>query len=976
MFNSEKLMKAMRGVIKAVDVRGPEEEASAVAATEGQQEAEDTQEAESAQEAENTEEAERVPVASERDEFSVQSALDTPGFDEFLSQSQKAETLDMGDAEKIAELHATFERIPSVSEGIQDFLNTNEDFQSLGIDFKKGDFPDKFKEHISQMAHQSPEALADLSNIITEYTQTNEAVAEAEHGLEDEYGNILSAGQLTEKLYELHGRKAILSEAHEVSGFFARRFAGLNAAIENFLFKNCRSEALTHYRSKHDALLVVRESYNIDINPAAIEAAIEDTEQEIEIMANKVRVAEGLEKVRAETKAKIATDTQFISQVLLVNKDLQQLAWKQVETSIIRSVSDPDKAFEYIEQVRNSNVLRSIDAGRVDAQTTEWTRVIQEKVERTVSAEIEKALAHAKLGSNAFQNLQKSLSQFTETDRIGTKEGVEARTFVIGTLRSIAEKNKTTPQGRAKNILIQALIHSLSDTGTPEDAVAAAEAEDPELVAKLRLMEYSATAKVTETPVTTPPAPAAAERSVPLASAEAASGAPTTPPATPQATTSSDIPAEVVNQATETPATNNREQIVDVEASTVIDELVSFNEAQRLGGLPAVMEVIHEHELVADEVMQSSEFRTICTEILDGTWYNGQRPDDNFDTSVRHFTELMREFPPEVYEEIITSEAYIDAVTVELTTHVDGSPRWTEQIFGFQGIQQFPPQVREALITNEKFLDTVVESLLITRHSWDFNLMALCLTDIPIDFRDSVFNTPKFVQILSDFIGGSYRIKREGETVDDGIKKLSKILGARVLKNPQVQAAIAAARPAPARRDTTQQSAPAAAAPAVPTGSDAVARTNEQTERPVTSDEIVLRRNPAGTSAVGRSRRITRRDRILDDAIDIEATPVPETGTLPGTTLSIEENSQLGSNAPEQVNESVPAAEAETTQANERRPRSRGPRMRIPPTQEFSSLENMIEGKPMTPEESKRFDAQRRQKNREWQGEPQKPNDK
>jgi hypothetical protein len=849
---------------------------------------------------------------------SIEEALNTPGFAEFIANAEGSDEIDMGDSQKIAEMYDAFTDMNVATSSIQEFLETNEAFRELGVDFGQGALPRAIAEHIQDMAYEQPEMLAQLANTFTEHKEINDAIATAEHSLLDLQGNVESSESLQATLDELRGRHGILNDAHKVSGFFARKVAGIKALYEQFAFGHSVEddkawlashegepggghtraglEAFVEERSTarqlNDARLIVRDYYNIEIEPGAIKAEIAEVERSIQAIEGRLAVSGALEQLKEQHRDNLDILSTLINHTISTNKGLQELAWKQLEARMVGLARNPDAAFDYIEKVRSGAAALMFDPEHVEKQTAEWTNAIQTSVETAVTNAIEKAFRDASLGSNAFNNLERSLSSFIENARVGQKEGVDAQAFVMETLKSLIDKNKDNPKLRAKNILLQALVSKLSSR------VEAAEIDElPEII-----------------PLTPTPAPAEAAEAVEAPAA--ATG------------------EEAVPEATE--------QAMSPEAETLLSEILNFSDRDKLGGLPRIMDEINkpENRTIAQEAMRSDQFIDICIKILSGKWMAGIKKSPNEDVSVRRFTQLMNEFPSETSDAVLYSTDYLMAVTKELTEkNRIGDLKRASEIFDFHGIGQFPPSVRDMLRKDERFLDIAVESLRITEYNWDCKLMKLCLDDIPEDFRDEVFNRPKFVQIFSDFLEGSYRSNKD-EDMAEGLRSLAPILGEKFMKNKEIVKIMGVAQKAsPKAKETpkTEEPPKIKKMPAEP--AEAPRQERQSKPAPESTGAIDVEVVDAGPAASTEKKAPRNRGPIID---------VVEEPTSAQPRIAIEENSArtldaveaaTASPAPQQP-ESQPSPSKEA--APERAPRPRRPR-RIGVTEEFNTLEEMID---------------------------------
>jgi DNA-directed RNA polymerase subunit F len=122
----------------------------------------------------------------------------------------------------------------------------------------------------------------------------------------------------------------------------------------------------------------------------------------------------------------------------------------------IKALDQAQKRFESLKSVTGStetgvNPLGGIDEGVFQEQ-------VDASLEKKASEEIMEKVLQVSMGTNAFTRLEKALEPFLKREKIGSKEGDEARDFIARTLKEAADNLSDANEDRAKKLMISRLL--------------------------------------------------------------------------------------------------------------------------------------------------------------------------------------------------------------------------------------------------------------------------------------------------------------------------------------------------------------------------------------------------------------------------------------------------------------------------------------------------------------------------------------
>ncbi len=413
--------------------------------------------------------------------FDSVAAFNTEGFAEFLAEYDDAENFDPASEGGLLETRFNaFKNTKEAARGLSDVFARELDQQGLGIRFEDEMLAKHIGERVEGLAHENPGKVNEIFEQVTEFNQLLEEIEAAE----EEIAKYESKGDLESALEELNKKKEILEKAADTTGMLGGLVTKLAAAYEGFAFKDSVEfaenwlannegdspvesrkdiEAFVAERSsaraKHDARLALK-GYSIKPKAENVEAALEQTEKEIALTTQKI---EALDKL--EEKGKLATKrfTEIREALLMgvgTNKALKEVAMEKAIDRLDDLLnSNPDEAQLYFEKMKQVSESNGLGIDYFNGKAEEAQKEVEKRIDARLAEDMKKAIEKSQFGSKAYDNMTKSLEVFVKKNKIGTKEGDAARTFVFDTLKSIAKV--ISPNDKARGLLLRFMIVKL-----------------------------------------------------------------------------------------------------------------------------------------------------------------------------------------------------------------------------------------------------------------------------------------------------------------------------------------------------------------------------------------------------------------------------------------------------------------------------------------------------------------------------------
>ncbi|MFA6339246.1 MAG: hypothetical protein WCW87_04310 [Candidatus Paceibacterota bacterium] len=365
---------------------------------------------------------------------SREEAFSTIGFADFLARYEDAESATK-DSDKVRERFAIFESQKKVAEGLQ-VLYRGDIKERGGVELSHGEL-EFIKKSILEKAIRSPEDLRIISEQLENYQKNNEAIARLEEevgGLYDEEKVADTIEKKKEKLYQL---KMSYGSFLWIRSCFSR------SAREDLKARRSTEERIEELESIVDQ---VKDLENVADQIMDLEIA--------DLETNK--------KEAASIRKELVGDVESI-------KLLDDLAKKNVKEQLAdfmyRRNGEPtnlqklEEAQAFFEKLQEIDATRSDNPYLKDVNIEIYQNHLNTLIEAAVQTEIKKAIESIRRRGVTLSDIEEKLEPFISKNKLGTKEGDEARQFII---KAITEVASGLDPKDSKRMLISYIIERLN----------------------------------------------------------------------------------------------------------------------------------------------------------------------------------------------------------------------------------------------------------------------------------------------------------------------------------------------------------------------------------------------------------------------------------------------------------------------------------------------------------------------------------
>lgn len=433
---------------------------------------------------------EDLPAGGERREaheaiegFDAEEAMNDREFVEFLAQFDDAETFDVDDLEQLKVRFDAFSNVHETSAKLPVFLRTEIQSQGIGMDFDSV-LEEQIGARMEQIAHEDPEKLNEIADAMEEFEGLYEEIKRSEERVAGFY----KKGDLEDAIEELYKKKETLMKAAETEEFltgagFASRAVALyerfafGFSVEHakeWLANNEGSPTVTTReemeafvaersaaRERHEARIAVQRDYSIEPDRKAIEKALSDTEFQIEQRFKQLKTLERLESEDSSNKARFEALRELLLAGIGANDHIRDSAKRLAAQKLSDLMdSDPEQAQTFFDNLRTVSADNSFDIDYIEGRDKELQAEIDARIEDRLMQDMREVIETSHFGGRPYDKLARSLERFLAKERLGSKEGQDAKDFVLDTLREIAAD--ISPKDKARGILLRFLLARLS----------------------------------------------------------------------------------------------------------------------------------------------------------------------------------------------------------------------------------------------------------------------------------------------------------------------------------------------------------------------------------------------------------------------------------------------------------------------------------------------------------------------------------
>ncbi len=409
-----------------------------------------------------------------RGDFDIDKALNTKGFAEFQAAHPESDKFDMEDGEAIRQRFEVFETKTAVSKELKQLYSGHIE-KEMGIKLDAKDLS-SIDAHLENQAINSPEEFMEIKERLDAFRELPLQIS----ALEKQLAELGGVEELKATLEGLQKDEANLETAQKYKGIIGKtkvafQFVSFAAAAQPLLLEvlfpgvklkknflgvgdkyNQVSEAL-------GSLSSVKEKFGKmgkkDIN--SLQENIGDQIHGIENVLASVQQIDKLKSLSQEMFGNMRKELLGgVSDITGLTESIQAKAMAQfkeiVKSGSTKSLDQAQERFEALRSVAVSTETGVNPLGGINEE--EFQKRVDAGLEKAASEEIMQTLMRANLGSNALTKLEKSLEPFLNREKIGSKEGEEAREFIANALKEAADNLGNTTEDKAKKSIVARIL--------------------------------------------------------------------------------------------------------------------------------------------------------------------------------------------------------------------------------------------------------------------------------------------------------------------------------------------------------------------------------------------------------------------------------------------------------------------------------------------------------------------------------------
>lgn len=419
-------------------------------------------------------EMEEIIAQSEAKGFDTDKALNTKGFLEFLAAHPKSDTFDMGDVGEVQKRFETFEVKGRVGKELKELYSSHIE-KEMGIKLDAGD-QTSIDKHIEKMAIENPEKILEIQDSLKMFKELPVEIGK----LEEQLAQLGKVGELATKLDVLRNDKINLETTKESLGFvgkskltlktlvcYAKAVPMLFEVLPKIKFSDAYAEDVLKRQSEINRQWGAREAVKDKFGKLDKEQTgkiLTEVESEIVSIEKTLASINNIEKLKilsqdvfGDLRKELLGGVSDIAELTVaiqskVNAQFQEMT----RTGTIKSMDQAQARFESLRTVAETTETGVNPLGAIDADALQ--EALDIAMERMASQQILETVLRANMGTNALTKLEKSLEPFLEREKIGSKEGDEARELISKTLENVAKNLGTTNEDKAKKLMIARIL--------------------------------------------------------------------------------------------------------------------------------------------------------------------------------------------------------------------------------------------------------------------------------------------------------------------------------------------------------------------------------------------------------------------------------------------------------------------------------------------------------------------------------------
>ena len=401
--------------------------------------------------------------------FDIDKALNTKGFMEFLAKHPDAKDLDMGNSGELQKRFEVFGIKDGVSKGLEKVYSSHIKDQ-IGLKLE-GDDTKSVKEYIEKLAVEEPEKVYELNKKLKTLTEVPAEI----QGLEAELAKL---GEVSDLMNQLRQAGTLENDLEAVIPTMGSLKYKAKYALALLAFAPSRGwkgfEDVGYVEAAKDKFNLeygkqkVPEKGEKVVGKEQLEGILRETTQRIEdIKATLDKVGDARD-LKTALKASFDNARKDLVSGMAEIKGLTE-AVNERSCAELKKMMEPgtldalQKAQERLEFLQFA--AYNPDAG-VEPLTTNQAGQFQEEIDKAVESNIPEKIwqivLDADLGSNALTNIEKKLDPFLKANKLGSKEGDDARAFIKEIIEKIVNERKPQhPEGEVKRLILKRILVKL-----------------------------------------------------------------------------------------------------------------------------------------------------------------------------------------------------------------------------------------------------------------------------------------------------------------------------------------------------------------------------------------------------------------------------------------------------------------------------------------------------------------------------------
>ncbi len=418
-----------------------------------------------------------------QEKMTIDRAMNAKGFAEFLADHPDADSFDMSNEEEVGKRFEVFKMVEEVGKEMKE-IYAGHIQKEMGIRLERDDLF-CIDDYLDTLAIENPEELKEMQGKFAAF----KALPQEINKFERELSRLGVAPALSTQLdtmredwQNLQKVKGDISDvgktklAFETVFTFAKSMPMLLEILPGVNMSREYKAEVIHDRQRvtgrWDALKAVKEKFG-ELEPEDVAKKMAGLEEQITTIENTLASIDELEQFKSlseqmfgDVKKKVLGG---ITEIAGLSEAIQRKAQDQLvgltNKGTFAALTQAQKRFDTLKAAAESNEEGINPIGSIDEEG--FQRSVDEALKVKASNEIMSIVMRTKMGDNALTRLEKALGPFLKNDKIGSKEGDEAKKFIVGALNEVAENLDTSNESRAKRLMISRIIFKINNPRPP-----------------------------------------------------------------------------------------------------------------------------------------------------------------------------------------------------------------------------------------------------------------------------------------------------------------------------------------------------------------------------------------------------------------------------------------------------------------------------------------------------------------------------